>query len=470
MTMDRFENGVETVLQISQYFQELKTQAVALVENQGPTSRGYFTPQEDDQTRALLASYWQTRNALFELIVDHKSRYTQLDAPPAEAFLIPFAAALTLVDAARFLRNVVEPKPLVRRKLNEPAATFGIPGGTYDTIQRSLLSARNAWQLFLAQRYFEAHELTMREAAEGKSWQPILSLIDRLRGNVQVASWEFARAKLRTRSDQLLRQVGRNTIMSALYGLQKFVSSMMSDVYVRPGHSPGLPRAIADQLEAKLRPGDVLLVRKQYALTNYFLPGYWPHVALYLGRPDEQAAWHSGLPDVGEGRHAGLVTKGGSAAAPPGGSQETPGTASGTPIRVLEALKDGVRLRGLGSPFGSDSLVILRPRLSAEQIVAGIRRGLTHVGKPYDFDFDFSRSDRLVCTEVVYRSYDGIGPVRFHLKYRAGRPTLSGFDLVEHSLHPETCWEPVAGYAAEFDDSLVEGERVKSMMHALACS
>ena len=31
------------------------------------------------------------------------------------------------------------------------------------------------------------------------------------------------------------------------------------------------------------RPGDVLVVRKEYAATNYFLPGYWPHAALVIG-------------------------------------------------------------------------------------------------------------------------------------------------------------------------------------------
>jgi len=34
-------------------------------------------------------------------------------------------------------------------------------------------------------------------------------------------------------------------------------------------------------------------------------------------------------------------------------------------------------------------------------------RGLTHEGKPYNFDFDFTRSGRMVCTQVVYRSYEG---------------------------------------------------------------
>jgi hypothetical protein len=59
----------------------------------------------------------------------------------------------------------------------------------------------------------------------------------------------------------------------ALYGLQKLASSMVSGVYVRSGHTPGLPEPQRTELLGHLLPGDVLVVRKEYAVTNYCLPG-----------------------------------------------------------------------------------------------------------------------------------------------------------------------------------------------------
>jgi hypothetical protein len=61
-------------------------------------------------------------------------------------------------------------------------------------------------------------------------------------------------------------------------------------------------------------------------------------------------------------------------------------------------------------------------------------RAASHEGKGYNFDFDFLRSDRLVCTELVYRAFDGIGNVTIPLSERAGRPKLFAEDLLRGQL------------------------------------
>ncbi|MCA9263268.1 MAG: hypothetical protein KDA60_05445 [Planctomycetales bacterium] len=92
---------------------------------------------------------------------------------------------------------------------------------------------------------------------------------------------------------------------------------------------------------------------------------------------------------------------------------------------------------------------------------------IIHEGKPYDFDFDFSRSDRLVCTEVVYRAYDGIGAVQFALTRRAGRPTLSGSDLVQLGVEG-LLFLPVLVYAPRLADGILQDQAaVKVMQQAL---
>ena len=126
-------------------------------------------------------------------------------------------------------------------------------------------------------------------------------------------------------------------------------------------------------------------------------------------------------------------------------------------------MKDGVRVRSLASPLASDSIVIVRPQLASGEVRAGLARCLQHEGKPYDFGFDFRRSDRLVCTEVVYRAYDGLGSFELPLVSRVGRPTLPGSDLIRMSIDGNY-FDPVAVYAPEWQAEVETGPRAIKLL------
>ena len=80
-----------------------------------------------------------------------------------------------------------------------------------------------------------------------------------------------------------------------------------------------------------------------------------------------------------------------------------------------------------------------------------------HEGKGYNFDFDFFRGDRLVCSEVVYRALDGIGDCRIQLVQRLERPTLSAEDLLDMALADNHFQVVAIQGTAGCEDRLVEG-------------
>jgi hypothetical protein len=195
------------------------------------------------------------------------------------------------------------------------------------------------------------------------------------------------------------------------------------------------------RIQTLLLPGDVIITRRDEVLSNLFLPGYWPHAALYVG--PAEAGTRLGA-RVEADRAARWVE----------------------PLRVLEARADGVRLRALDDTLGVDAFAVIRPTLEPTEVGRALTQALSHEGKLYNFDFDFFRADRLVCTEVVYRAYDGLG-VSFNLRQRAGRPTLSAEDVLDMAVE-QRGFAPVAVFGAPgCPEQLVSGPEA---VEALAAS
>lgn len=435
--------GARTVLDVSEHFKTLRGRACELSAAAASSNRGYFTPTEDEQTRHLLISYWQSRNALIEVVLSfHQYEMLPQELQPA-GYLVAYAGALVLVDAARFLRDEFHERPVVRGKLNEPEPQFGIPEGTYDRVQKSLTSPVHAWHLYHAARYFAEHRTELVRVAANDGLAPLVEIIDRLQERVEVSLGRYAVTRTRVRAREFATVVTRDLLSRALYGLQKAVSRLISDIYTRSDHHPEVPAVVADQMRTLLKPGDVLITRKEHALTNYFLPGYWPHAALYLGNEQQLAA-------LGICTHENVVPR----------WQRLLDCDKSERHRVLEAMKDGVWIRSLASPFASDAVAVLRPRLEQQDVAKALCRGMFHDGKQYDFDFDFTRSDRLVCTEVVYRSYEQVGGVSFQLTSRAGRLTLAAEDLIRMAFARQH-FEPLAVYAPSHAKQLLLGDEAE---------
>jgi hypothetical protein len=433
MNREQLAAAAETVAQLGEYLREQQAEVVAQFRPDVISARGYITPSEELRIRQLQLSYWKIRNALFELVWDIWRSVERINRATPPQFLTALAAASLLVDAARFLRETFHRVTVLRRKLDEPDPIYGIPPRMYDDIQKSLTSPYHAWHLWQATRYYDRNRESLLLAAAADGLEPLVAIIDRLRDRLRPSLWLYLRARLHVRGRRSLRHIGRDVLGRGVYALQTSIGTGMAEVFVRPGHTPSLPREIRHQLVQLLRPGDVLVVRKEFAATNYFLPGYWPHVALYLGRASDIAG--HGIADRDHVRPrmeklarvcpiSGVLVPNEAHAWSDGGEHPC----------VLEAMKDGVKIRSINSPFNSDSVVVVRPLLEAEAVGCALDQAMMHEGKAYDFDFDFCASHRLVCTEVVYRAYEGVAGVQFDLRRHVGRFALAANDILRMAI------------------------------------
>ena len=194
------------------------------------------------------------------------------------------------------------------------------------------------------------------------------------------------------------------------YAIQIAVSTSMASTYLVDRPPFITPDDIAN-LQAMLKPGDIILVRRNWKLSNPFLQGFWTHSALYTGTIENLESL--GILDrPGVQQHLD--------------SYRRPAT-DGNPYTVIEALGEGVIFNPLSRTLFADYAVALRPLLTEAQIAEALVRAFSYVGTPYDFNFDFATTDRLVCTQLLYLSFENL--LRFDLREVLGRSTLPPLDI-----------------------------------------
>jgi hypothetical protein len=194
------------------------------------------------------------------------------------------------------------------------------------------------------------------------------------------------------------------------FPVQTGISAWMGDTKVLRQDRSLISAAQIAALPPRLEPGDVLLQRREWYMSNVGLPGFWSHAALYIGTPEERRAVF-GDPEVrrwvvAQGEASGdfeallhnLYPQAYPAALRPQEEGHAP--------RVLEAISEGVVFTTLEHSASADSMVALRPRLASTEKAQAILRAFRYVGRPYDFDFDFQTDSALVCTELVYKAYE----------------------------------------------------------------
>ncbi len=371
--------------------------------------RSYLLPEEDEEVRWYFVTYLSYRTALLRLVGAHAGFEAIRDPDrKAQSFMIGYAAAMSVYRSGLQLVLAYGEDPLIRRKLNEAEPAWGIPAGMFDRIYEGVSVDHHEELCEEMAAYFEMQRHRWRDA---QIWN--LKDFDWLVAEI-VNSLEVVRNRNIDRHrrwfDLVVEKV-RHDAYTPMYAVQSMVADWIGDIRVvdRPRF---IDLKTITELKPQLRPGDILLERRSWNASNAFLPGFWPHVALYVGTSDDLA--RLGILDAPEvaSRLSAFTTPG----------------PDNAPFTIIEALGEGVIFNTLEHSLHADYAAALRPRLSDEQIAEAIVRAFRHQGKPYDFEFDFFTSDKLVCTELVYRAYQDL--LHFDLLRVMGRDTLPALEMV----------------------------------------
>jgi len=398
--------------------------------------RGYFLPDEEELVLMRYSQYMAIRSALIEVLEDMRRHIGRTSMAWKKwpqrlpMFLAAFAAGCLRHRCANHLITLAADRPVLRKKLDEENRIYGLPRKTFTQIFDEYSRPRNMTRLLVAIDFYRRHHESIRALAEDPLMGPVVELLRREEPWMELSKREALKRRAKYRWFSFLRR-NHSAWKSVTSGLFEASGRTLSELRMPGVKARGAPKRITpelrQQLAGLLQPGDVVVTRHDDALTNLFLPGYWPHAALFIGEHFDPAS-------LDETQRSGAI--------------------EGQPC-FLESLKDGVRVRPFTATLGVDELVVLRPGLGQEERLQGIRKALQHAGKGYDFLFDFSTSERLVCTEVIYRAYHGIGRVRYELREVGGRLCLPAEEFLDQSIQSGFSLIATAGLHGE---GVKEGE------------
>lgn len=234
---------------------------------------------------------------------------------------------------------------------------------------------------------------------------------------VALYSYEsFVDAGLITNGPTTISDGFEQQIFSGWFPLQRNVANFMGDTYIAQRHYKLITIQQIHDMQQAMEPGDIMVQRRNWYLSNVGIPGFWAHNALYTGSIEEMSAYF-GI-DVGavlEKEYPEIY-------------QAYQVELNDDPVRVIEAREPGVILQSIETSAYADYVGVLRPNISREDKWAALQRAFDHYGKPYDYDFDFDTTDALVCSEVIYAAYEA--SLTMNLSIINGRKIFSPTDLV----------------------------------------
>lgn len=410
VTEAQLQTDAAALRQITEGLQELEKRVEKSEIPITAEQRGYLTPEEDDRVRTALLAYRNYRHALYEILL-RLEHYPGLKPPQLRlrAFLVAYVAAVTLYAKSLKLNALANRSRLVRGKLNEPEPKFDLEAGFFDEVMDAYCSLRNYGSALRAMWFWTTRRRAIRHLArsEPAPWAWLEQAVVTQRKSLSTALNRVLRSKLREgwRSFWL---TAFKPVDRASYRVRARMGGRFAGFWLQPGLHRPLDGATLTRLQSCLKPGDVLLTRSEGKLTASILPGFWAHAAIYLGTRLEMEA---------------LINK----PSPPLEPDEGLGY-------VIEAVSPRVRIVSLRTCLDADHVLVLRPRLTSDRLRAALQEARCHLNKEYDFEFDFNLSNRLVCTGLVYRTYQGLDGIGFQLIKRLGNFTLTGDDVVAQSL------------------------------------
>ena len=395
--------------------------------------------------RGLTADERKEALDLFEAVLDHAIALDELArfhldflqisvlADPmrhARHFALFFAAYTEKLALGLALIDRTINKPQFEKLFDEGNQGLGIVPGAYGRLKWNVVHVEDAATALAAHQWMKVLGGTLDELARAdpSRWGFVKN---RLEDRYQSVKDNLAGKSVKLFGGNTF-DIGKDTAHAVWFPVQTEVAEVMGDTKVRRLHEFLISKEQVGESVRRSEPGDVLVERRNWFVSNVGLPGFWPHAVLWLGSADELRSYFAD-PDV-DRAFGGSFTRYLEDKFPLAWSSFTSPDAEGHTVRLIEAMSEGVVFTSAEHSVGTaDYVGSMRPMLSKLDKARAIARAFLYAGRPYDFDFDFYTDATLVCSELVYKAYEPCAEskgVLLPLEKVVGRMTLGPNTIV----------------------------------------
>jgi uncharacterized protein YycO len=385
------------------------------------------TQAQRQEIRRTWLNFMDQVMALDSIGKQYTDFYLKLEkAGKKKAFRMAYSAFLLQYRYGLEFIGLAERDACLHTILNEPDNALGLPEGTYSQLKFRFLNVGRGSEflrLNTIYRYYRPDPESILTKGINEDVRELLKA-------------GMGKGSLLTIKNAL--KIVKNAGVTAWFPVQKGVAQWMGDTKVARPFKVLIKKSQIEEILPKLEPGDILLERREWYLSNIGLPGFWTHAALFIGTSEMRNQYFSD-PEVIKflekfGKKSETLDQLLKARYPYsynlcGGIQ-----ADGYRPMVIEAVSEGVVFTTIQHSLAADSAAVLRPSLPKVEKALAILRAFHYSGRPYDFNFDFLTDSELVCTELVYKGYEGTETtkgLKLPLKSMLGKRLISANDIAE---------------------------------------
>ena len=355
---------------------------VSLQQAVADESRDYYKPAEERDLRRRFKQWLEHRGELLT-IAERYNHWGQAGTSDLRRRCLLMAAAATVtLNELDATVAIVFADRMARRRCNEMCGEVPLPEDAFDLVAMSAADETNGQTCLDLLNRVEAMETNCPVTDPRDRW-----LVERIReawaGRERQAEIVAAVAK-EVQLSRANEQAAEGAIQS-----QWALSQVIASVVVPRERCIELSHI--RQAQQHLKPGDLMFRHRYGRLSNFVIPGFWTHSAIYLGTEADLIELGLDLPpEIVEGLQSGLPEDG----------------------YVIEGVGEGVVVNTLQVNMDCDDVVAFRPRLTDSQRATFIQRTFDYLGCEYDYDFDIATADKLTCVELIWRCVGDMIPLR----------------------------------------------------------